>query len=447
MKVLVTTHQFFPEFTAGTEVLTLAVARELLRRGHEVRVYTGYPSRGELEGDERFDEYDFDGIHVYRFHHAYLPMAGQSSVIELGYDNHAAADRFEKILTHFDPDIVHAFHLNRLGTGLIEKADQLGVPLFMTLTDFWLICPTAQLLLPDGKMCHGPGPYGGNCVKHLAEIKQQGLPKAIARLLPVAVVEGVGRLLTSSFFPVNSAIAEVKAIGGRLHSNIARANRLKRLVVPNSVIRDMLIRNGIDERLIVELGYGIDLVESGRNSSSERPRRLLQVGYIGTLGHHKGCHVLVEAFNRIPRGLAVLKIFGNHVDFPEYVKRLKALAGDNREVQFCGTFENSDISSVIASLDVLVVPSVWVENTPLVVYSAQQGRCPVVASNCLGLSDLIKDGENGLLFEPGNDSELAGQLLRLIDDPGLVSRLSANARQPKSTATYVDELLSLWEGA
>ena len=168
MKILLTVHQFFPEFTAGTEVLTLSVARELLRRGHEVHVYAGYPTDKELLDNERFDEYEFEGIHVYRFHHAYVPMDGQASLIEVGYDNRLAAIRFEKILQSFKPDVVHFFHLNRLGTRLIEKANLAGIPAFMTLTDFWPICPTGQLLLPDGKLCKGPNHYAGNCVKQVS---------------------------------------------------------------------------------------------------------------------------------------------------------------------------------------------------------------------------------------------------------------------------------------
>ena len=85
MRILLTTHQFFPQFAAGTEILTYSVARELIKRGHVVRVLAGYPSSANLADEDRFDEYDFEGIHVYRFHHAYTPMGGQASLIEVGY--------------------------------------------------------------------------------------------------------------------------------------------------------------------------------------------------------------------------------------------------------------------------------------------------------------------------------------------------------------------------
>ena len=120
------------------------------------------------------------------------------------------------------------------------------------------------------------------------------------------------------------------------------------------------------------------------------------------------------------------------------------MADGERFIQFRGVFDNSKISTVLAGLDVLVVPSLWQENSPLVVLSAQACRCPVIASDLSGLSEIVSDDDNGLLFEAGNKTALARQLLRVINEPSLVSRLSAQSSTPKSTATYVDELIQVW---
>jgi len=439
MKVLLTVHQFFPEFTSGTEVLTLSVARELLRRGHEVCVYTAHPSDKSMLDDERFDEYVFEGIHVYRFHHAYVPMGGQVSMIEVGYDNRLAADRFEKILQSFKPEIVHFFHLNRLGTRLIEKVNLANIPAFMTLTDFWSVCPTGQLLLPDGKLCEGPNRYGGNCIKHFAQSAQQN---NISKWIPVAFVSFLSRITCYGFLPTYPQHAEVIAMGDRLGVNIARLNQLKKILAPTKLMQDVLVNHGVNPGLIVESAFGIDI--QGEEAECRTPRKPLQIGYIGTLGFHKGCHVLIEAFKALPQYQAVLKIFGNQEDFPEYFKELITMADGYSTIEFCGTFPNANIAKVLHEFDVLVVPSIWYENTPLVIYSAQAAHCPVVASDLKGISAVIRDEENGLLFEPGCAADLARKLLRLIEEPELISRLSANANQPKSISTYVDELLEIW---
>lgn len=419
----------------------------MISRGHTVHVLTGHPGRADLHDEERFDEYDFEGIHVYRFHHAYTPMAGQTSMIEVGYDNRLAATYFRRILEKFEPDLVHFFHLNRLGTGLIEQAVQAGIPCFMTPTDFWALCPTGQLVLGNGSLCSGPSAYAGNCVKHLAQSTQRGLFRIIASLLPTFGAYLVARLTQKKVLPAYPKREEVAAIVSRLGINIARLNQLSRLVVPNGFMSALLIRHGVLPNLIIQSAYGIDVTSSEGVERRSLPQHPLQVGFIGTPAPHKGCHVLIKAIKALPRGRAVLKIYGSMEDFPEYSRELKHLADNSDAIEFCGTFHNSKIGEVLASLDVLVVPSLWYENTPLVVYSAQAARCPVVASDFPGFSEVIRDEVNGLLFEAGNAEALAKQLSRLMDEPELATRLSSNSQPPKSTATYVDELLRIWATA
>ena len=226
MKVLLTVHQFFPEHSSGTEVLALSVAKELLRRGHEVHVYTGHPAEKELADDERFDEYDFEGVHVYRFLHAYTPMGGQDSMVELSYDNHLAGKRFERLLKDFRPDVVHFFHLNRLGSGLIDLAVDAGIPAFLTPTDFWAVCHTARLVLCDGALCRGPSSHGGNCVKHLAQFHQSRRIGAIAKWLPSFLADWSVVLTEKGLLPPYRFQNEVAAMGRRLKVNVALEVRI-----------------------------------------------------------------------------------------------------------------------------------------------------------------------------------------------------------------------------
>jgi glycosyltransferase involved in cell wall biosynthesis len=446
MKILLTVHQFLPQYSAGTEVLTYSVARELIRRGHMAHVLTGHPSSADLREEDRFDEYDFEGIHVYRFHHAYTPMGGQISMIEIDYNNRLAATYFGRVLERFKPDVVHFFHLNRLGIGLIEQAVRMGIPCFMTPTDFWLICPTGQLVLGNGSLCSGPSAHAGNCVKHFAQSTQKGIVGRVAEWLPTAGADFLVRLTQKGVLPSYPRREEVMATASRLGINIARLNQLRGLIVPNAFMGELLILHGVFPSLIIQSAFGIDITPSEGNERRSIPRHPLRVGFIGTLAPHKGCHVLIDAFKTLPPGRAVLLIYGNMEDFPEYSAELKRLADNNDAIAFCGTFHNSKIGEILSDFDVLVVPSLWYENTPLVVYSAQLARCPVVASDFPGISEVIRDHVNGLLFEPGRPAGLAKQLSRLINEPGLAERLSINSQQPKSTAIYVDELLSLWAG-
>ncbi|MDH1256822.1 glycosyltransferase [Pseudomonas atacamensis] len=444
MRILLTVHQFFPEFSAGTEVLTLSVARVLKSFGHEVRIFTGFPTTEALADPERFDQYHYDSIPVDRFRHAYVPMGDQTSKIEIGYDNHLAADFFEHLLEEFKPNVVHFFHLNRLGTGLIEKAVAAGVPAFYTPTDFWSICPTGQLLRCGGRTCAGPSKEAGNCVVHFAASQ---LPQRIGKLMtavPDVISDRVVRIVRSLPVSAGSVVREVRALNGRLAQNVRRLNLLQGIIAPNQMIETLLTRNGVRSDIVVRSSYGINLEQSVVVRDRARRDRPLVLGFIGTLASHKGCHVLLEALQRFPARDLQLRIYGKQTDFPDYVAGLHRLAGGNEAVEFCDTFANEDIFTVLGGMDALVVPSVWNENTPLVVYSAQAAGCPVVASNVPGIAEAVTHDFNGLLFEPGSVSGLESALKRLLAEEDLLAKLSSNSTPPKSVSVYVNELLQKW---
>jgi glycosyltransferase involved in cell wall biosynthesis len=444
MKVLLTTHQFFPDFQSGTEVLTLSIARELMARGHKVLVLTGYPTGKNFADDERFDEYEFEGIHVHRFHHAYVPMGGQSSKIEVGFDNRLAAEYFVKMLTFYRPNIVHFFHLNRLGTGLILKAVDAGVPAFFTPTDFWAICPTAQLVYCDGQLCAGPSQRAGNCLIHFLTNTLGQTAGKLTKRLPISLGDFLVWLVRDGLLSTFPYVHEVVAMSRRLTLNVNRLNQLRRIVVPNRMMEELMLKYGVEPARLVRSAYGIDINE-GKRFPRSVPRVPLRVGFIGTLAPHKGCHLLIEAFRLLPAGDATLNIYGRESDFPNYAMQLRELADGNRAIGFFGVFPNSQIGLVLDDLDVLVVPSIWNENTPLVIYSAQAAGCPVVASNVSGISEVITNNVNGLLLEPGSVEALSGCLLQLVRTPELLTRLSALSSCPKSTSEYVDELLAIWQ--
>lgn len=445
MKIILTVHQFFPEYYSGTEVLTHSVARELHARGHEVYVFTGYPARELIPDARRFDKYEIDGIQVYRFHHGFVPMGGQQVVSEIEYNNHLSAGYFKGLLEELKPDIVHFFHFSRLGAALVDVARELDIPAYYTPTDFWAVCPTSQLLLPDGRVCAGPSSHGGNCVKHVALLTRWRHYSGVVKHLPDSAIDAFAVLAKADHrinFPFRQEIA---ALSKRKPFNISRLNALQGIVSPTQLMTDVLTGNGVNAELIKQSAYGINVAGFEKFQREYSDGCPITIGYIGTLAPHKGCHVLVEAFNKLVKSNARLKIYGNPKEFPDYVADLHAAAKGNDAIEFCGTFPNAQIADVLSRIDVLVVPSVWYENTPLVVYSALAANCPVIASNFPGMSEVVRDGWNGLLFEPGNVDSLSECLARLHYEPALLRALSKNCEPPKSIAVYVDELLGLYD--
>jgi glycosyltransferase involved in cell wall biosynthesis len=442
MRIVLTVHQFLPKYSSGTEILTYDTARELRARGHEVFIFTGYPATVPLDDDERFDTYDYDGFHVTRFNHAYVAMGGQSDLAEAEYNNVFVARYFRKYIDDVRPDIVHFFHLGRISASVIAVCHEKNIPMTLTPTDFWFVCQTNLLRLIDNSMCIGPCQDSLNCIRHLTALNMSPEINTAMKRIPDWLLSVMVKSVRKGLFPRHWFAQYVRTSTERIHYLQKSINLLDKVFVPTRLMERILVGNGLDPERVIYSPFGINLNHIVRQTK-DAPRDILRIGYIGTLYEHKGVHVLLKALRNLPMYDQLhLKIYGKMEEFPEYVRELKVIAADDTRIQFCGTFPNEKIGEIFAELDVVVVPSTWYENTPLVIYSAQAAGCPVIASNLGGMSEVIHHDENGLLFEPGDVSGLAELLESIVLDRELVGRLSRNAMMPKSIPEYVDELLA-----
>lgn len=444
MRIVLTVHQFLPKYSSGTEILTYDTARELRARGHEVFIFTGHPATVPMDDDERFDTYDYDEFHVTRFNHAYVAMGGQSDLAEAEYNNVHVANYFGRYLDEIRPDIVHFFHLGRISASVIDVCHGKNIPMTLTPTDFWFICPTNQLRLIDNSMCTGPSCDSLNCLRHVSALSLPHEVNTTLDRIPDCFISLLLKLGRLALFRKHWFVQYAKTSADRISYLQKKINLIYKVFVPTKLMGQLLVENGLDANRIIYSHFGINLSHITRQSKN-LTRDTLTIGYIGTLYEHKGVHVLLKAIRSLPEYKQLqVKIYGKEDEFPEYVSELKGIASDDVRIEFCGTFPNAKIGEVFAGLDVLVVPSIWYENTPLVIYSAQAAGCPVIASNLGGMSEVVHHGENGLLFEPGDVSGLVELFKSLVDDRELVGRLSQNAIPPKSIAEYVDELVGVY---
>jgi len=444
MKVILTVHQFFPEFGAGTEVLTYSVAKELQRLGHTVKVFTGSPAKEDLPISERFDKYTYDGIEVYRYNHIYERMPDQKLLMELDYNNQLVYMYFKKLLAEEKPDIVHIFHLIRLSASIIDACTDSGVPVVMTPTDFWLKCITCQLRLPDNSICAGPDRDSANCVRHIV---QQNLP---------TIYEGPFKkvpkwMLSLAIFFIKRGLnvdrkfsGELRALVNRKEFLEKRMKRLDQLFIPTKIMQQVLLKDGSKTSKNMLIPFGINM-DNMTTIPKHRPGKKLVLGYIGTISEHKGVHIVAAAVHRLANRNVELRIYGKQDDFLPYFEELQTLIGDDDRIKFHGTFPNHEIGKIMSSLDALVVPSIWYENTPLVVYSAQAAGCPVLGSNMPGIAEVIHDGVNGFLFEPGNVSSLVMVLQKILHGNGILEKLRLNAVKPLSVQGYVAQLVNSYD--
>jgi glycosyltransferase involved in cell wall biosynthesis len=152
------------------------------------------------------------------------------------------------------------------------------------------------------------------------------------------------------------------------------------------------------------------------------------IGFLGSVTGHKGTHVLIEAFRRVRRTDVRLEIWGEMPD-PVYAEQVETLAAGDPRITLFGRFAPEDQPDILSRLDVIVLPSLWYENMPLVLCAAIQAGIPVVGSDVGGITELVTHGRNGLVFPPGDVSALHAALERLLEDPGL--RLGLGSHHPR----------------
>ena len=166
---------------------------------------------------------------------------------------------------------------------------------------------------------------------------------------------------------------------------------------------------------------------------------------MGTLLPHKGLHVLLDAVSRLKDPRWRLRIFGASAD-PRYDEGLRALAMGNAQIEFCGTFPNDRFGEILDTLDALVIPSVWYENSPLVALSAVTQRCPVLAADVPGLAECIRPVRDGFFFPVGNADALAIAIEDLLKNRLPLEQARKEHHSPRDISDYTSELEDLYRG-
>jgi glycosyltransferase involved in cell wall biosynthesis len=213
-------------------------------------------------------------------------------------------------------------------------------------------------------------------------------------------------------------------------------------VAPSPSIGEEFQRLGVEAAKIRISDYGfVPLRRLARNG--HEGTRPLRIGYVGTIAWHKGVHVLLAAVCGLPSNAYELKIFGNPDVFPDYTAELDASAA-GLPVQFMGAFDHERIAEVYAQMDVLVVPSLWLENSPLVIHEAFMAGVPVIGARIGGIADLVDDGRGGLLYDPTSSSELQAALRGLIESPKRLNELAELARTMPRVKTIAEDAAE-WE--
>jgi glycosyltransferase involved in cell wall biosynthesis len=441
MRILFIANFFPPTHTAGTETYTHGLARTLREWGHDVHVVcAGTFDAGDSHIPSATTD-EVDGIQVTRLHFNW--QRAHDIFMDVA-DNSDVGRWFTAYLRNWKPDLVHVTSCYTLSPRVITVAKEHGLPVVVTLTDFWFTCPRHTLLKGDGTLCCGPESAWGclQCLAHDAKIYT--FPRAV---LPEAVVRA--GLTWASKKPMLTRQRGLRGIVGdvprRLETVRSALLQGDVILAPTAFLRMMYVRNGYPADRIFVSPYGLD--DSWVPEDREKtPASGIRIGYLGQIEPLKGVHLLVRAFRRIAPPEATLTLHGDHAKNPTYTAELHRLIGGDARIRFAGPFNRDERAAVLRNLDIVVAPSRWYENAPIVIAEAQAMRTPVIAANLGGMAEVVRDGTDGLLFAPDDVDDLTRCLQRVIDEPGLLASMRTQIQAPRTIADDASALIARYEG-
>jgi glycosyltransferase involved in cell wall biosynthesis len=400
MKIILVIHGYPMRYNAGSEVYTQGLALELALR-HDIHVFTRQENSflPEYACSQEVDPLDSRvSLHV------------MNTTQSRDRYRHAEVDRqFGALLDRLTPDIVHVGHLSHLSTSLILEASRRDIAVVFTLHDFWLMCPRGQFI----QLC----------------------PKNATDLWALCDGQEHRKCAERCYVPRYSSGSEEERIHDTAYWTDWVRRRMEHIhqiceavdlfIAPSRYLLQRF-RNefGLPDDKLIYLDYGFHRVRlEGRSKRAGEP---FTFGYIGTHIPAKGVNHLLEAFGQLS-GNAQLRIWGRTrgTETESLMVMAKQFPGNAGErVEWMGEYRNEEIvREVFHRCDAVVVPSIWVENSPLVIHEALQARLPVITADAGGMAELVQHEHNGLLFAHRNPSSLAKQMQRFVDDPAFASRL------------------------
>jgi glycosyltransferase involved in cell wall biosynthesis len=443
MKILIITHGFPPTDLGGTELYSYNLAKSLTDSGMEVSIFTRLTK--SLFGKDIYDKgYAFEnveGLKVFR--------AINSSNNLREFLNPYISKTFKKIIIKEKPDLVHFQHLVFLSADLPKIALSYNIPSIITLHDYWFFCPRVQLLNKENEICEGPLD-GVNCAFcfDIPFFSTYRLENKLKKLIPSRFKMLAKRIKQDGDIKRKTYISKVIEFHFRLDFLRKQLNLLNYRISPSRYLIRRYEKEGFND--ISYLPHGFSPVPKVDLKLSDK----LRIGYMGNINYPKGLSVVVdELYTLLLEGSVKLIIYGQPYDLQYFnnkiKKRMRQLPSDI--VEFRGGYKNTfeELWKIFSSFDVLVFPSVWEENSPIVVREALLAGKPVIASHLGGVPEIVQDGVNGFLFDPFKSGSLFEKVKRLLEEPELLKILIKGAQGTKidTIEEHADKVIHIYKEA
>ncbi|MCD7782139.1 MAG: glycosyltransferase family 4 protein, partial [Methanosphaera sp.] len=369
MNICYISNLYPPAVLGGAEIVVQKMANQVAKTNNVIVITTS--------PDEDYHKLEKDNTTIYQLNTTKLypvyKQTGNSGIrkplwhlFDLWNNNTKA--QVKEILEYEDIDVVHINNYKGLSLSVFSAVKELDIPLLFMSHDFSLICPRANLIKGDNTLCSNPNIICKNYINIQRRLLDDNVDLFVA--------------------PSNFMIEKYR---------------------DNNYFRNTPS---------MKIPLGVDYESRNTTKSYDT----IDITYIGTLGKHKGVDTLIKAFMGIEDPNICLHIIGKGYDEEEF----KKLASCDKRIIFHGFIDNSNLQEYYELSNIIVIPSICYDNSPLVIYESYSNTTPVIGSRIGGIPELIEDGVDGLLFNPGDVDSLREKLLEIINNKELLRKLVSN---------------------
>ncbi len=425
------------------------VIEELLARGHRVHYLNPSERHSARQGVYYETTVREDGLVITCFYNLnVLPDYGRGTLDPLAQIQPDPEFRvqFETWLASIQVDVVHVNEFIGFPAESLSAVFRRGIPAMATVHDYYALCPTVKLMLPDGRPCdlESTNLVCRSCCRQGNSMVEDQIGQWMQRIRPYRGGSWLACDLWPRFLPSLRAL-----LWRRSSAEDYRQRRERMLSVLGRF--DLIYGNSaLSANLYRQVG-GLKNVETDATFTRRTVQH--QAPEIPERKQGSPLRILVLNVRRNPKGLEVLKTeiglltaqLGHKFRFLAWgCSRL-----DSPLVENGGDYRADQLDAICAEADFGLVPSVWRETYGFVGAEMLSRGLPLIVSRAGAMKEYVTEGRDGLLFDPMIPGDLAAVLSRLASDEALQARLLRGAadgwKKFNTFETHVDRLINQYE--
>jgi glycosyltransferase involved in cell wall biosynthesis len=382
MKILIINYRFY--ISGGPERYMFNLIDLLESKGHTIIPFSiNYDKNHTTDYSDYFVDPLTSSSEVFFKEHR-LNAQNILRILSRSFYSKNVYNKLSKLIDDTKPDFAIVLHyLKKLSPAVLQALNDKNIHYFVRISDFLMICPNAHLIRED-KICE-------LCIKG-------GLFNSVKY-----------KCVQDSF-----GASVVHYLATKYHGYKKYFKNIRFFAVPSKFTMAKMIEGGVGSDKLVYLPTFIRA-----KKGNDKILKKNQIVFVGRLERTKGVHILLEALYEISKNkYADFKTLIIGDGNKEYVEELKSFITnyDLRDVHFLGRLEKEDVELKFAESLCSVAPSIWYDNMPNSVLESFANGTPVIVPEHGSFIEIVKNGSNGLFFNPSNSKDLSNKILMMLTE-------------------------------